>query len=104
MKHRHCVPCTVFEGKIVVTGGKFCEQFGNNHYYTAGLKSVQAYWNHQNKWSQFPDLLKERRDHGSVSMGNDVEENCSISESHTKLQSSYEFSCAKILIISILGI
>ena len=73
MKHRHCVAYTVFEGKIAVTGGKFCELFGHNryyYYYTAGLKSVEAYCSHENKWSQFPDLLRERCDHGSVSMGN----------------------------------
>ena len=53
--------CTVFEGKIVVTGGKN---------YCPNLKSVEAYDYHENKWTFLPDMIKERYCHDAVSMGN----------------------------------
>ena len=54
--------CTVFEGKIVVTGG-CC-------YGTLHLKSVEAYDHHENKWTYLPDMIEKRYYHGTVSMGN----------------------------------
>ena len=58
---RHYVACTVFEGKIVVTGGK---------YSTSYRKSVEAFDHHENKWTYLPDMIEERHYHASVSMGN----------------------------------
>ena len=57
-KARDCAACTVFEGKIVVTGGYH------------DLKSVEAYDCHENKWSYLPDMIKGRYSHAAVSMGN----------------------------------
>ena len=51
---------TVFEGKIIVSGGQ------NN----TGLKSVEAYDHHENKWNHLPNMIEERCRHGAVSMGN----------------------------------
>ena len=58
---RDCASCTVFEDKVVVTGGV------NNWY---DLKSVEAYDYHENKWTFLPDMIKERYCHAAVSMGN----------------------------------
>ena len=57
---RYSAACTVFEGKIVVSGG----------YNRGELKSVEAYDHHKNKWSILPDMIDERYKHGVVSMGN----------------------------------
>ena len=54
--------CTVFEGKIVVSGGVL-----NRH---KRFKSVEAYDHHENKWTYLPDMINERSGHGSISMGN----------------------------------
>ena len=55
--------CTIFEGKLVVSGG--CN---NNN--DRVLKSVEAYDHHENKWSNSPDMVDGRALHGSVTMGN----------------------------------
>ena len=58
---RYNAACTVFEIKIVVTGGE----------YTSGFrKSVEAYDYYENKWTYLPDMIKVRHYHASVSMGN----------------------------------
>ena len=54
---RNYAACTVFEGKIVVTGG-------------VSLKSVEAYDYYENKWNYLSDMIKKRYHHSSVSMGN----------------------------------
>ena len=54
---RFYAACTVFEGKIVVTGGRY-------------TKTVEAYDYYENKWTYLPDMIEERYDHASVSMGN----------------------------------
>ena len=51
--------CTVFEGKIVVTGG-------------LTTKSVEAYDYYENKWTYLPDMIVKRYHHSSVSMGNKI--------------------------------
>ena len=61
---RELAACTVFEGKIVVSGGT------NNN--VGGLKSVEAYDHVENKWTNLPDMTEERWCHGSVSMGNKI--------------------------------
>ena len=58
---RDCAICTVFEGRIVVTGGV------NN---LLQLKSVEAYDYYENKWTYLPDMIERRRFHASVSMDN----------------------------------
>ena len=49
--------CSIFAGKIVVSGGE-------------GLKSVEAFDHHENKWICLPDMLEIRKDHGIVSFTN----------------------------------
>ena len=58
---RNWAACTIFEGKIVVTGGM------NNW---NKLKSIEAYDYHENKWTYLPDMIEERYLHAVVSMGN----------------------------------
>ena len=60
-KSRCYAACTVFEGKIVVTGGE-------SNYFT--LKSAEAYDYYENKWTYLPDMVEKRSRHNSVSMGN----------------------------------
>ena len=60
-KARDCAACTVFKGKIVVTGGE-------SDWST--LKSVEAYDYFENKWTYLPDMIEERYYHASVSIGN----------------------------------
>ena len=63
---RHNASCAIFEGKIVVSGGRSFELFGRSSF----LRSVEMYCSFGNKWTKFPDMLGGRVDHGSVSMGN----------------------------------
>ena len=58
---RDCAACTVFEGKIVVTGGD------NNQ---LQLKSIEAYDHYENKRTYLPYLIDKRCDQAAVSMGN----------------------------------
>ena len=61
IKHiRYNAACTVFEGKIVVTGGQ----------YKRNLQSVETYDHYENKWTYLPDMIEKRFCHASVSMGN----------------------------------
>ena len=53
---RYRAACTVYEGKIVVTGG--CS------------KSVESYDYNDNKWTYLPDMIDVRLNHALVSMGN----------------------------------
>ena len=55
---RKAAAFTVFEGKIVVSGG----------YYKG--TSVEAFDYYENRWYYFPDMIEKRRDHALVSMGN----------------------------------
>ena len=59
---RRHMACTVFESKVVVSGGISS--------WKGVLKSVEAYNHHENKWTHLPDMINERKGHGSVSMGN----------------------------------
>ena len=66
-KSREDTSCTVFKGKVVVTGGWIQIYPG----FSCGvLKSVEAYCFYENKWTQLPDMLKTRSGHGSVSIVN----------------------------------
>ena len=60
-QNRDFAACTVFEGKIVVTGG-------TDNWYK--LNSVEAYDHYENKWTYLPDMIERRYYHDSVSMGN----------------------------------
>ena len=53
--------CSVFEGKIVVTGGSS---------YSAYLESVEAFDHQRNKWTVLADMIKRRVNHSSVTIGN----------------------------------
>ena len=57
-ERRYDTACTVYEGKIVVSGG-----FSN-------LATVEAYDYYRKKWTYLPDMIDGRYDHASVSMGN----------------------------------
>ena len=52
MKHKRIdADCSTFTGKIIVSGGK-------------GLKPVESFDHHENKWTHLPDMLEIRKDHG----------------------------------------
>ena len=57
---RNRAACTVFEGKIVITGGQDYHR----------LKSVESYDHYENKWTFLPDMIETRHSHAAVSMGN----------------------------------
>ena len=68
--------CTVFEGKIVVSGGTrkpFEDRSIVTTYemkYILKLDFLEAYDYHENKWSSFRSMLKQRNNHTAVSIGN----------------------------------
>ena len=64
-KERGDTSSAVFQGKVVVTGGYIDRRFSSGF-----LKSVEAYCFHENKWTQLPDMLKERSEHSTVSIEN----------------------------------
>ena len=57
---RYDAACTIFESRIVVTGGR------DEDY---DLKSVEAYDYYENKRTYLPDMVEERSQHAVVSMG-----------------------------------
>ena len=57
---RHGADCTVFEDKIVVSGG----------YNDISYKSVEVYDHQENKWNYLPDMIHSRVHHSSASLGN----------------------------------
>ena len=57
---RENAACTVFEGKIIVSGGWF--EYKNN--------TIEAYDYHENKWSYFPNMLSPRFNHTAISITN----------------------------------
>ena len=56
---RKCAACTVFEGKIVVSGG-------------VDFNSVESYDYYENKWDYFPSMILNRCYHATVSTGNNL--------------------------------
>ena len=59
--YRHSSACTVFEGKVVATGGNIA----------GGLNTVEAYDDHhENKWNSLPGMIEAMYNHSAVSMGN----------------------------------
>ena len=72
MEGRGNASCTVFEGKIVVSGG-FKEEEVDDGILTGHevcLKSIEAYDYYENKWSSFPSMLFQRQGHTAVSVTN----------------------------------
>ena len=61
---RSYAACTVFEGKIVMSGGVF-----RSH---GDIKSVEAYNCHINKWTRLPDMKNKKASHETISMGNNM--------------------------------
>ena len=59
---RHYAACTVFEGKIVVTGG-----YNSND---GLLKSVEEYDYYESKQDYLPYMVEKRCDHATISIGN----------------------------------
>ena len=51
--------CTVFQRKLVVTGVQIKERGCS-----VPIKSVEAYCFYENKWTQFPVMLKRKFRHG----------------------------------------
>ena len=77
---REDTACTVFEGKIIVSGGFTIVQrhittrkvLNNTVGIFKSLKSnsVEAYDYHENKWTSFPSMLSQRINHTALSIGN----------------------------------
>ena len=53
--------CTVFEGKIVATGGEN---------YKGTLKSVESYDHYKKKWTSLSDMIGGKFEHSAINMGN----------------------------------
>ena len=77
-KRRKAASCTVFEGKIVVSGG-------------FSLNTVESYDFYANKWTYLPSMIEYRSFHASVSMGNKLfviggwsESSCEVFDSFTR--------------------
>ena len=61
---RYGSACTVFEGKIVVFGGY--DIYGD----LKGVRSVESYDHHENKWTFLPEMIYASYFHEVFSMGN----------------------------------
>ena len=81
IEKRRYAACAVFEGKIVVSGGKKKEKISNevnqdgSMYLSLGckiikLKSIEGYDFYENKWYYFPEMLSPRSNHFAISIGN----------------------------------
>ena len=87
--NRQYAACTVFEGKIVVSGGLGYSK----------LKSVEVYDHYENKWSYYPDMLEARHGHSAVSMNNKMfiiggiisNNSCEVFESFTRMFTVVKF-------------
>ena len=71
--------CTVFEGKIVATGGSN---------YNGSLRSVEAYDHHENKWTNLTDMLRERSNHSVGCFGNKMYVMGSVYSSRYRISST----------------
>ena len=76
MEGREKAACTVFEGKIVVSGGivKTSRDPNRNPFFRTQVitytNSVEAYDYHEDKWSSFPRMLSARINHTAFSISN----------------------------------
>ena len=90
-ERRYDAACTVYEGKIVVSGG-----FSN-------LATVEAYDYYGEEWTYLPDMIDGRYDHASVSMGNKLfviggfeESDCEVFDSYSR-KFSYITTCSDLI-------
>ena len=70
IESRQNASCAVFKGKIVVTGGYLILVRNDNYNSYSKLKSSESYCLHENKWTQFSDMIQSRVDHSSVTIAN----------------------------------
>ena len=82
---RRNASCAVFKGKIVVTGG-FCKEIFSHR----ELNCAESYCFHENKWTNFSNMLVKRCSHATVSIGNKLfviggnyENTCEVFDSNT---------------------
>ena len=59
--------CTVFEGKIVFSGGTECSRFILHH---RPRRGVEIYDFFANRWSPMPNMLQRRTNHASIGIRN----------------------------------
>ena len=64
-ERRSKLSCTVFNGKIAISGG-----FDIGYQYNGFLKSVESYDHHKHKWILLADMEFKRIGHSAVSMSN----------------------------------
>ena len=81
IEYREKSACTVFEGKITISGGFRTERIPNGvnpdgsinyslTYHYKGIKSIEAYDHNIGKWFYLPNMLSARNRHSAVSIGN----------------------------------
>ena len=92
MANRQNASCAVFKGKIVVTGGYLISDrpYEKRYRTFSRLNSSESYCFHEEKWTQFSDMLQGRIRHGTVSIGNkllviggDYENTCEVLDGTT---------------------
>ena len=86
--------CTVFEGKIVVIGGKNKLSLS---------KYVEAYDYYEDKWTYLADMIKERFNHAAVSMGNKMFVIAGLDNSSCEVFDSFsrKFTCVNAAVMKI---
>ena len=62
--YREYAACTIFEGKIIVSGGRTVDAMQSK------TRTVESYDYYENKWTYLSDMTVARYKHGAVSMGN----------------------------------
>ena len=108
IKCRENAACTVFEGKIVVSGGhrkdhhRYTDSNGSiiisSRKVNVQLKSIEAYDYHGNIWNTFPSMQSPRKNHTAVTISNKIfmiggnSNVCEVYDSVTR-----EFTSIKIL-------
>ena len=95
MEGREKAACTVFEGRIVVSGGSYAHEYDYNQKL---LDTVEAYDHHEDKWSYFEPMLSQRSNHTAVSISNKMfmiggndqcfRTNCEVFDSVTEMFTS----------------
>ena len=83
---RYCSACAVFEGKIIVSGGR---NFGLR------LNTVEAYDHVANEWTNMPNMVEERNNHKSVAIKNKL----FIFGHITKTSEVYDSTCEKFVLL-----
>ena len=81
--YREKAACTIFEGKIVVSGGE-CG-------FSQSSKTVESYDYYEDCWTYLPDMIESRCDHGAVSIdnkmfviGGNVNSSCEVFDSTSR--------------------